>query len=448
MDDVTFPPAAGRAPLVGTCNAFVPVPEANERTHSKFLSSCECGPLNRPLVKRYTRSAAGVSFEPHMLRPEPVLLDVSHYLLSTVVVDSTLSLEDSYGFVSDRLRSVRQDAAIQQLVSLPLARVLVASARYHVLVYRVATSNGSRSTQAAVPLGGSGDQGDSFNPVMNDSRLNECVAHGLGVCNELLRVSGEPVSSDNKAEMLSLHGELLSYQLALAFLDAPSAGAMLRTLVRTKREQLRHPMVQFVTSVMARWVAQDWHGVLRSIDALGEPRAIVALGTAADGYAATLLWCLLQRYAPLARLHLLRGLAEAFPARIALPLDVAIGLLRFRDGTASVDQSAEGLQSAAWEFAARFCLQLGQAVALQSEAEGGEQPAPVPVTAAMLAQLRGSAPAPRLLVTFDKKADLHPRSTDVKVRSALGPTREAPPAGVDLPTDGVALSRVLMAALL
>ena len=211
--------SADRPPLAGACEQFCPTREARERVANKFLSSCEGGARQRPLVKRYTRSAAGVSFDSTTLRPEATLLRVTRYLLETLLLDEGLPLSDSYGFVSDRLRAVRQDAAIQQLCSVDTLRMLVTAARYHVMVYRVAASAPSRSTldgadaSRAVQLGSSGDDGDRFDPVMNDSRLGECLGHGLAVCEQLLRVLRDDDEAQQRGEVSSSR-ELLNTLLS------------------------------------------------------------------------------------------------------------------------------------------------------------------------------------------------------------------------------------------
>ena len=484
-DDVNALALAGD-PLAGRCGAFCPPSEAAERRHNRFLSPCEVAP-GRQLVKRYSRSAAGVTFDEHTLRPLPVLQRVVAYLLGDVLPSVGVSFEARYGFVSDRLRAVRQDAAVQQLCSVALLRLLVASARFHVLAWRVAAAAAAPEAGPAAGagpgghtrLGGSGDEGDRLDPVMNDSRLLECVAHGLGVCEQLLALDGgdDGGGGGDRAEVLRCHAELLAYRLGAAFLEPGGVLAALRTLARTRPAQLRAWPVAAVLRVYAAWQARDWRGALGQLDALGGGQAERA-DASIEGGLAPLLWGLLQRYVPLARLLLVRSLAHALPPRAGgVPIDAVVRLLLYRPGASPVAAAADGGGGGgdfAWEGAARFCLQLRQAVLLlqpaaaaaaipvagsAAAANSRECAAPpskegVPVGAQLLGELHrasaacGEPAAPPLVVHFDRAADLEPRSTDPRVRAALGPTLEAPPGHLRFPASAAALSALVMHGLL
>uniref|UniRef100_A0A8D8X6E1 SAC3 domain-containing protein 1 n=1 Tax=Cacopsylla melanoneura TaxID=428564 RepID=A0A8D8X6E1_9HEMI len=68
------------------------------------------------MVKCYHRSAAGMELnDPALLRPAPVLIQTVHHLMTRVVKSKRLPWCEVHSFVSDRLRSVRQDANIQQI---------------------------------------------------------------------------------------------------------------------------------------------------------------------------------------------------------------------------------------------------------------------------------------------------------------------------------------------
>ncbi|KAI5698443.1 hypothetical protein M8J75_006843 [Diaphorina citri] len=68
------------------------------------------------MVKCYHRSAAGVEMtSPHNLRPAPVLITTVQHLLTRVIRSTRVPWCEVHGFISDRLRCVRQDASIQQI---------------------------------------------------------------------------------------------------------------------------------------------------------------------------------------------------------------------------------------------------------------------------------------------------------------------------------------------
>lgn len=484
----------GGEPVAGACADLCPRAEAEERTRCKFLSACEGGAARRPLVKRYTRSAAGAAFGPADLRPEPVLLRAVDYLLRDLLGDPALPPGDSYGFVSDRLRSVRQDAAIQQLCSLPLARALLAMARYHVCVGRVLAAAGARqrrqngrSPSLPQQLGGSGDDSGGWDPVMNDARLSECVGHGLGVTEELMHAAaaasgGEAGGtwSPTYTEAAALHGELLAYRLALSFLEPGVPGGALRTLARTHHRQLAQLPIAIVLSFLRRWAARDWKGFLLALDELGASGSGGGSGDAHGSRAAervrTLLWCALQRYMPLCRLQLVRAFAEAFPSRLALPVSALAELLQFHGGDRQLcgdggDDAAAADSSPfielPWQQAARLCVQLKQPTYHRPHGAGDSSGASAheqPLDAQLLHQLHRAAlvaaaldaagapppPSPPLFVHFDKSADLDPRSMDIRVRTALTPlgaAAEAPPAVLALPRDGAELSALVLEPL-
>lgn len=187
---------------------------------------------------------------------------------------------------------------------------------------------------------------------------------------------------------------------------------------------------------------------------------------------------------PVARLQLLRTLAEAVPPRLGLPVDAVAALLHcggrepgqppaWADGrgTASArhgEQPPPSRGEYPWEHAARFCALLRQPVHLlgapstdAAPTEAGADAAEPRMDAALLARLHYEAAAaeaaagvgqpmlpPPLVVRLDKGVVLEPRSLDVRMRVALTPERwEAPPPGVTLPGSREALAAFVMAPL-
>ncbi|GBP95311.1 SAC3 domain-containing protein 1 [Eumeta japonica] len=86
------------------------------------------------LVKRYGRSAANSNMAvPQLLRPFDVLKQSVHYLLLEITKRCDVTIPTLYDFINDRLRSVRQDAIIQQLPAAQCMLLLEPMIRFYVL---------------------------------------------------------------------------------------------------------------------------------------------------------------------------------------------------------------------------------------------------------------------------------------------------------------------------
>ncbi|XP_029469298.1 SAC3 domain-containing protein 1 [Rhinatrema bivittatum] len=111
---------------VGTCLTMCPEQERMERELQHRLHRFEMlagteghrQPQADPhkTVKEYSRPAAGKNVpQPTDLRPPAVLLKTVRYLMEEVVPRTDASWRELYTFVSDRLRSVRQDMIVQRV---------------------------------------------------------------------------------------------------------------------------------------------------------------------------------------------------------------------------------------------------------------------------------------------------------------------------------------------
>uniref|UniRef100_A0A3P9HTB2 Si:zfos-452g4.1 n=2 Tax=Oryzias latipes TaxID=8090 RepID=A0A3P9HTB2_ORYLA len=129
----------------GTCQTMCPVQELQDRVAQNRLHHFEMvpgtekdrRPKGDPLraVKEYARPAAGKdATNPTDLRPPPVLLKTVHYLINEIAATpSRHPWTEVYGFVFDRLRSVKQDMIIQRVSGSECAALLEPIVRF--LIY-------------------------------------------------------------------------------------------------------------------------------------------------------------------------------------------------------------------------------------------------------------------------------------------------------------------------
>nr|XP_056709682.1 SAC3 domain-containing protein 1 [Euleptes europaea] len=115
----------------GTCPGMCPAGELERRRRQRRLHALELGPPERA-VKEYTRPAAGKEpLRPEELRPPAVLLaTVRHLLGEAGRARPDVPAAQQCAFVSDRLRAVRLDLAVQRVSGLPCAAVLERSLVY------------------------------------------------------------------------------------------------------------------------------------------------------------------------------------------------------------------------------------------------------------------------------------------------------------------------------
>ncbi|CEG47785.1 Nuclear protein export factor [Plasmopara halstedii] len=134
-------------PIRGNCYDFCPAKERIERTQTQELSRFECPTKEAPdlvPVKKYRRAAAGRNLtDPSDLRPEIVLQRTLQYLFTTVlpridICKNSNAVERTeflavYHFVSDRIRSIRQDYIIQQITGTSYITALEQIVRFYII---------------------------------------------------------------------------------------------------------------------------------------------------------------------------------------------------------------------------------------------------------------------------------------------------------------------------
>lgn len=111
-------------------------------------------------VKQFSRSAAGQRQpSPDELRPLPVLLQTTKYLMFRIVPSKEARWNDVYHFVWDRLWSVRQDMTIQHACGPDCIRILEQAVRFYVY-------SSFRSCEEDL---------NNFDPHINCQHLQECL---------------------------------------------------------------------------------------------------------------------------------------------------------------------------------------------------------------------------------------------------------------------------------
>lgn len=187
----------------GTCHLMCPEKERVMRERENLLHILELdvksvsldqkGPRKKNvhprgdpkrIVKEFQRSAAGRNMQqPSELRPFSVLMRTVEYLLGTIVEDTRVPWNVIYEFITDRLRSVRQDMIIQQLPCDECIAILEPIVRFHAYAaYRL----------CEVPI-------DIFDPVLNETHLKECLKRLL------VMYDAEETRSSSRNEMEALY---------------------------------------------------------------------------------------------------------------------------------------------------------------------------------------------------------------------------------------------------
>ncbi|XP_072155765.1 SAC3 domain-containing protein 1 [Bemisia tabaci] len=173
----------------GACQCMCPAKERNLRSKERMIHILETNldlqtfrqTKNIPadsnrMVKKFSRSAAGQELShPELLRPPEVLLRTVNYLLSEVILDKRIKFYAVVEFITDALRSIRQDAVIQGISAFDWIQLLQPMVRFHSFVsYRL-----------------SGSPPAEFDSHLNYNHLNECLKRLLTCYDELNTESAE-----------------------------------------------------------------------------------------------------------------------------------------------------------------------------------------------------------------------------------------------------------------
>ena len=431
--------------MQGQCATFAPLEEARSRR----LHRCEEeGSAAWPVVKAFSRSAAGRALRAEELRPEPVLCAAVDHLLGPVLLRNDMALRD--GFIADCLRAARADGAVQRLCSARWAHALLRMARYHVAA-------GYLMSEVRV----TGEAG-GLDPIANDARCGEALGDAAGVVGALAARAGA-------APPAALVAEVHALRLLRALAAPPEVVAGIVGAATAQLRACRGAAAgggggggEAHARAVARWrlalaPALAWQG-----GRWGELLRLAGAFPAEE----PILRAALHPLLPLARARLLAALNEAVPKALPFPLAAVERALAFSGGSRSAlgaggsggggsggggggggDSGNTGAPHAeeepSWFRAARFAVQLRVEVRLASEGEGAAGP---PATASdlfrLLGEWRGAAGGAdgeaagrvregvaAIALHFNKAAPLPARpeeaaAADLKLRVALCPLRE------------------------
>nr|CAI5827512.1 unnamed protein product [Callosobruchus analis] len=175
--------------IKGECKWMCPEEEIRMRENERLLHILEILPGTEKdrkpkadrqrVVKCFSRSAAGKNMEnPKNLRPASVLLQTIDYLLFDVISREDVQYTVIYDFITDRLRSIRQDMIIQNLSRGCSITILQPMIRFHAY-------SAYRLCQADINV---------FDPHINKTQLQECLKRLLSIYDEydyLESIAGE-----------------------------------------------------------------------------------------------------------------------------------------------------------------------------------------------------------------------------------------------------------------
>ena len=440
------------ARVVGTCVNMCPADEASQR--GALAHELESGGI---FVKRYARPAAGMEeLLPGDVRCAAALLASTRHLLGTILQRADLFV--THSFLSDRLRSIRADARVQQLHSLFALKMLVAHARYHACVGYALGAVG------LVPQDGgpldlapttTSSSKENFDASMNDARLQEI----LGDCSDLAALlSSHPLPPIQRDEAISLLAEVASYRLVLACRDAGELAAQLRFVCFDASDVLRHAVFQLSLRFIVSWSAADWSRLLGVADEMVTRTSVSAARTvgATDANYRTVFYVLrllVHRFLPVARARLVAALGLALNARECLPLADVTALLHLTGPPAAISMadivcggtppacSPFCCELSGWYHAARLVRLLGGEVLFDDSHAAHNSP--VSIDGPRIQALAASASSeqanlPKLSVRFCKAIALPAAASDatatIRTRIALVP--HPTPSCVPQPSPG------------
>jgi len=336
----------GECVPTGVCEDMCPSQEAAFRTENGLTSVCEGGPgAALRLVKRFARPAAGHQLQAaEDLRPAPVLQRTMRHLFEEVLARSPVPLTAKYGFLSDRMRAIRQDAVIQRLRGGAVEGMLQSMLTFHALAAYLfcglgfegspadrigALAESPAGPTASPTLGFKGDDA-AYDAVLNDSRLMDTLA-------TLAEAGVEP----------AIRLRASCARVCMSLLDAAEIHLLVSSTEAAFAAKSCSPLLGRlwlgVCEAASSWVCQRWHGFLAAVANItqlcggGDSTEGEAPALDADWVVALACRALLHRYQPVARMQLLQELNTSVLGRSGYPLsdlarvlhlDVSDGALR------------------------------------------------------------------------------------------------------------------------
>ncbi|KOX72223.1 80 kDa MCM3-associated protein [Melipona quadrifasciata] len=209
-------------------------------------------------IKCFSRSAAGSNMtDMKLLRPASVLLSTIRYLFSKIATRTDVDWIIIYDFIFDRLRSVRQDAAIQRIDALmniqllePVVRFLVYSAQRFekcAVLTEWIWRNDCRLCERSI---------SEFNTIINEQHLAECLTRLLVLYDE----SDDERNSlelDRDMERLTLNDNRAEMEALYILLYMGNMEALTRTL-RLPHDLRISPNIQLSIKISFAWYLKNY----------------------------------------------------------------------------------------------------------------------------------------------------------------------------------------------
>ncbi|XP_076275524.1 SAC3 domain-containing protein 1 isoform X1 [Rhynchophorus ferrugineus] len=218
--------------IKGECMEMCPKDEITFRVKEKLVHTLEVDPnfdnnnksemYSKRMVKSFSRSAAGKSMQdPKQLRPTAVLLKTVHYLLKDVIINDRVPWNVTCDFITDRLRSVRQDMVVQSLPVVDCINILQPIVNFYAYA-------SYRSCNESI---------SNFDPVLHRRQFQECIKRLLCLYDECdhKKICNKAYEEIQKSRP---YYEALYVLLNLGNTDALSRAIRLRSQFKTKKFKL------------------------------------------------------------------------------------------------------------------------------------------------------------------------------------------------------------------
>jgi hypothetical protein len=226
--------------IVGRCMDMCPLRERLDRQEARTLSAFEIIPGTGskavgdvPLVdhskavKKYKRAAASQKLNPDDVRPPDILVKTNNYLMNDIVDRTDQPFYEVYRFVSDRMRSFRQDFVCQSIKDTRAITVYEQMARFHIISFAELLE----------------EPRETFDPIQNYEKLSQTLT------------SLRHYYRDNSANYQTVRyfptpneAEMQSYYLFIHF-----SKNFLQTYNQTKESLKTDPLIQFALQVYSAY---------------------------------------------------------------------------------------------------------------------------------------------------------------------------------------------------
>ncbi|KAG7213873.1 hypothetical protein KM043_003081 [Ampulex compressa] len=247
--------------IQGTCLSMCPEKERWMRERQGLLHRFEIDESRkdgkRPkadpekIIKSFGRPAAGqIMTDPAQLRPGPVLLRTIEYLFTKTAVRSDVKWICVYDFIFDRLRSVRQDIAIQRIAVPETIRLFEPIVRFYVYAAQRLCEQGI----------------SEYDPKINEQHMTDCIKHLLVLYDELDRMNAQ-CDDHLKRDKEKLSDNRQQLEAIYILLYMGNVEVLKRALVLPNKLRLSKD-IQLAIKISLAWYLRNYVRVFRLIHQL------------------------------------------------------------------------------------------------------------------------------------------------------------------------------------